>query len=51
MWETYRDTAKTFFKNALIAIDSFHVVENIIRVMNKVRCSIMAKYNKKTEKL
>ena len=51
MWETYRDVSKTFFKNALIAVDSFHVMENINRAMNKVRCSIMAKYNKKTDNL
>ena len=51
MWETYRDVSKTFFRNAKIAIDSFHVMENINRAMNKVRCSIMAKYNQRTENI
>ena len=49
MWATYRDIVKHFFKNAKIAVDSFHVMENINRAMNKVRCIVMSKYNQKTE--
>ena len=45
MWETYRDVSKIMFPNAKIAVDSFHVMQNVNRAMNKVRCSIMAKYN------
>lgn len=51
MWSTYRDIVKHFFKNAKIAVDSFHVMENVNRAMNKVRCIVMAKYNQKTEVL
>ena len=51
MWETYREVAKIYFKNAILCVDSFHVMENINRAMNEVRCSVMAKYNKKTESL
>ena len=51
MWETYRDVSKVMFPNAKIAVDSFHVMQNVNRAMNKVRCSIMAKYNEKTENL
>lgn len=51
MWDTYRDVSKVMFPCAKIAVDSFHVMQNINRAMNKVRCSIMAKYNEKTENL
>lgn len=51
MWSTYRDIVKHFFKNAKIAVDSFHVMENINRAMNKIRCIVMAKYNQNTEVL
>lgn len=51
MWSTYKDVAKHFFRNAKIAVDSFHIMENINRAMNKVRTIVMAKYNQKTENL
>lgn len=51
MWSTYKDVATFFFKNAKIAVDSFHVMENINRAMNKVRCIVMAKFNQKTENI
>ena len=43
MWPTYKDISKHFFINAKISVDSFHVMENINRAMNKVRCIVMAK--------
>lgn len=48
MWESYRDLARVYFPNAKIAIDSFHVLENITRAMNKIRCSVQARYNDKS---
>ena len=51
MWETYLDVAKRYFKNAKIAIDSFHVMEVVNNAMNKVRLSVMQKFNKKTDNL
>ena len=51
MWASYKDVASFFFRNAKIAVDSFHVMENINRAMNRVRCSVMAKFNKKTENI
>lgn len=51
MWQTYKDVSKHFFRNAKIAVDSFHVMENINKAMNKVRTTVMSKYNKKTENL
>ena len=51
MWDSYRDVAKCQFKNAIIAVDSFHVMENLNRAMTKIRVSIMQKYNEKTENI
>ena len=48
MWDGYIDVARKYFRNAKIVIDSFHVMENINRAMNKVRISVMQKYNKNT---
>ena len=49
MWDPYRKVSKMYFKNAKIAVDSFHVMENINRAMNKVRTTVMQKYNQNTE--
>lgn len=51
MWEPYLDVAKKYFKNAKIAIDSFHVMRQIKNAMNSVRISAMQKYNLKTENI
>jgi transposase len=51
MWETYLDIAKRYFKNAIIAIDSFHVMRMINNAMNSVRISTMQKFNLKTENI
>lgn len=51
MWEPYKDVSKRYFKNAKIAIDSFHVIETVNNAMNKIRLSVMQKYNRKTENL
>ncbi len=51
MWETYLDVAKTYFKNAIIAIDSFHVMKLINNALDKIRLSVMQKYNLKTQNI
>ena len=51
MWETYKDVASLFFKDALIAIDSFHVMRCVNTAMEKVRISIMQKYNNNADLL
>ena len=51
MWEPYKKVAQTYFKNAKIAVDSFHVMENINRAMNKVRTTVMQKFNQNTDLL
>ena len=51
MWPTYRDITLEFFKNAKIVIDSFHVMKEINNALDKVRLSVMQKYNDKTDTL
>jgi len=51
MWEPYLDVAKRHFRNAKIAIDSFHIMRMINNAMNTVRISVMQRYNLKTENI
>lgn len=49
MWEPYLDIATTYFKNATIAIDSFHVLKEMGFALDKVRRRIMSGYQKGSE--
>jgi len=51
MWDSYRDTVQIVCPKALIAADSFHVIKNLNMAVDKVRLSVMQKYNNKSEKL
>lgn len=51
MWETYKDVANIYFKNAKIAIDSFHVMNLINKAMQTVRISVMQKFNNNAEEI
>lgn len=44
MWDSYRDLAHTFFKNAIVAVDSFHIIMHLNDAINKIRINIMNKY-------
>lgn len=44
MWEPYLDLANIFFPNAIVAIDSFHVMKEIGFALDKVRRRVMHKY-------
>lgn len=41
MYEPYLQITKGYFKNAVACVDSFHVMENLTRALDKVRCRIM----------
>lgn len=41
MWQPYYDIVSMFFPNAIIAIDSFHVMQILGRAMDSFRCRIM----------
>lgn len=51
MWDTYNELAHIYFKNAIVAVDSFHVIKQLNDAMIKVRIKIMNKYNTKTNRL
>ena len=51
MCKSYLDLAIAYFPKAIVAIDSFHIIENLNRCITKLRCSIQAKYNKNTEQI
>lgn len=44
MWHTYKEIAATFFPNALICVDSFHVIEHLVKAIDKIRLRIQRKF-------
>lgn len=44
MNDVYRDTVKQCFPNAVLCVDSFHVMENLSRALDDVRLRIMRRY-------
>src|SRR5690554_2083150 len=51
MWDTYKDLTKRYFKKAIVAVDSFHVIKHLNDAMIKIRIKVMNKFNKRTNKL
>lgn len=49
MWDTYRDLATIYFPNAIICVDSFHVIKAINYAFDCVRIRIMKKFEHNTE--
>ena len=45
MYDTYLRIAKIYFNNAIIAVDSFHVLQNLTRAFEKVRNKYLRKYD------
>lgn len=41
MWESYKDLAYKHFKNCIVAVDPFHVVEHLCNDFRRVRINIM----------
>ena len=41
MWEPYRDLAEVYFPNAIVAVDSFHVIEHLVKDFERLRISLM----------
>lgn len=44
LYKTYKVIARTYLKDAIIAADSFHVIENLNRLFDKVRLRVMKRY-------
>ena len=51
MYDTYLRIAKIYFNNAIIAVDSFHVLQNLIRAFEKVRNKFLRKYDNGSDEL
>ena len=49
MWEPYLDVASIYFPDAIVAIDSFHVLKEMGSALDKVRRRIMNGYSKGSE--
>lgn len=45
MYRTYRDLVKTYFKRAVICVDSFHVIKHLNDSLSKLRIRIMKCYD------
>ena len=50
MWEPYLDVAKRNFKNAIVAVDPYHVVKHLSDAFSRIRINIMNQsiYNSST---
>ena len=51
MWDTYRDLGEIYFKNAKIAVDSFHVIKHLNEAIVSIRLKIMRKFDKRAKSL
>lgn len=41
MWEPYKDVAHRYFKNAIVAVDPFHVVKHLMNCFTRIRLNIL----------
>lgn len=41
MWEPYRDVAKTYFPNCIVAVDPFHVIKHLQSGFDRLRLDLM----------
>ena len=46
MWLSYKELAIIYFKNSIIAVDSFHVINHLNKCIDKIRLRVMKKYLK-----
>jgi len=51
MWESYKDVIQANFPKALIAVDSFHVIANLNRAMDRIRIDTMNRFRLNKTKL
>ena len=51
MWESYKDLIHRYFKMAIVAVDSFHVIKQLNEAVIQIRIKVMNKFNKRTNKL
>ena len=44
LYRAYRSVARSYLPNSIVAADSFHVIENLNRLFDKVRLRVMKRY-------
>lgn len=49
MYETYLDMARAYLPNALVCVDSFHVMQNLTRALDAVRVRVMKGFARDTD--
>ena len=49
MWKPYKEIANTYFKNAIIAVDPFHVIKHLTFGFTKIRINIQNQVNKDSD--
>ena len=51
MWDTYKQVSLGVFPNAVVAVDSFHVIKHLNLAIDMIRLKVMRKYDKGHSKL
>lgn len=51
MWDTYKQVSLDVFPNAIVAVDSFHVIKHLNLAIDMIRLKVMRKYDKGHSKL
>jgi transposase len=51
MWDTYKQVSLGVFPNAIVAVDSFHVIKHLNLAIDMIRLKVMRKYDKGHSKL
>lgn len=51
MWDTYKQVSLDVFPNAIVAVDSFHVIKHLNLAIDMIRFKVMRKYDKGHSKL
>ena len=51
MWDTYKKVSLDVFPNAIVAVDSFHVIKHLNLAIDMIRLKVMRKYDKGHSKL
>lgn len=46
MWDSYKELVHRYFKNSIVAVDSFHVIKHLNDAITKVRLNVMRKFKK-----
>lgn len=46
MWDSYKELTHRYFKNSIVAVDSFHIINHLNKYLDKIRLKVMKRYLK-----